>query len=93
MRDVLTGANNRRAILDILENKLSVPVGRLPWLALIDLDGFKYINDTYGHAAGDAVLCAVNKRISEVPEIDAFGRIGGDEFAILIAGEQNRLSS
>ena len=84
--DSLTGANNRRAILALFEQALADTAAASPWLALIDLDGFKHINDTYGHAAGDAVLCAVSKRIEAVPEIDAFGRIGGDEFALLIAG-------
>jgi diguanylate cyclase (GGDEF)-like protein len=86
LRDALTGANNRRAILGLLEQELSESTACFPWLALVDLDGFKFINDTYGHGAGDAVLCAMSNRIDEVAEIDAFGRIGGDEFAILYPG-------
>lgn len=85
-RDALTGANNRRAILALLEQALKYPIAPPPWLALVDLDGFKHINDTYGHAAGDAVLCAVSRLIESVPEIESFGRLGGDEFAILIPG-------
>ena len=89
IRDPLTGANNRRAILALFEQILADPIKPSPWLALVDLDGFKHINDTYGHASGDAVLCAVSRRIEAVPEIAAFGRLGGDEFAILFSGALN----
>lgn len=77
---------NRRGVLALFEDRLTLPQALRPWLALLDLDGFKLINDTYGHAAGDAVLCAVAGRIGEVPEVDAHGRLGGDEFAILLPG-------
>ncbi|MCY1669713.1 EAL domain-containing protein [Novosphingobium sp. SL115] len=84
--DPLTGALNRRAILLRLEQEL---VGNrhghgAAWLALIDLDGFKHINDTYGHAAGDAVLAAVAARLADVVQVKACGRLGGDEFAAII---------
>lgn len=85
-RDPLTGAMNRRGILAQFAQALAAPSGVLPWLALVDLDGFKLINDTYGHVAGDAVLCAVSKRIDDMPEIVAHGRLGGDEFAIVLPG-------
>lgn len=86
-RDPLTGAMNRRGVLTLFEDLLNRTDTPLPWLALVDLDGFKLINDTYGHAAGDAVLCAVSIRIDGVPEIAAHGRLGGDEFAIILPGE------
>ena len=89
-RDALTRAMNRRGILGLFETLLTEPGKPLPWLALVDLDGFKLINDTYGHAAGDAVLCAVSSRIGEIPEFTAYGRLGGDEFAILLSGDMNR---
>lgn len=85
-RDPLTGAMNRRGILALFEQTLAAPGSTYPWLALVDLDGFKLINDTYGHAAGDAVLCAVSERIDAMPEIVAHGRLGGDEFAIILPG-------
>ena len=85
--DSLTGGMNRRAILARLEHTLHDAAGNCrPWLALVDLDGFKHINDTYGHAAGDAVLQAVNTRIGNARAVAAHGRLGGDEFAILLDG-------
>lgn len=87
--DPLTGANNRRAILEYLEGTLCEKRDGGPWLALLDLDGFKHINDTYGHAAGDSVLMAVAARIGSAGNVEAFGRLGGDEFAILISGNYN----
>ncbi len=86
-RDALTGAMNRRGILALFERRLALSDAPLPWLALVDLDGFKLINDTYGHPAGDAVLCAVSKRIDAMPDLVAYGRLGGDEFAILLPGD------
>ncbi len=85
--DHLTGGRNRRAILDSLEDHLAAPGDAVrPWLALFDLDGFKHVNDTYGHAAGDHVLRTVNQRIGLIDGVTAHGRLGGDEFAILFAG-------
>jgi len=81
--DDLTGVLNRRAILQRLRDEvIKGPSIRL-WLALVDLDGFKHVNDTYGHGAGDAVLCAVADRIGGQAGVLAHGRLGGDEFAIL----------
>lgn len=85
-RDVLTGGFNRRAILARLDEELARGHARPGWLALIDLDGFKHVNDTYGHAAGDAVICEIARRIGAIPGVIAHGRLGGDEFAILLAG-------
>lgn len=87
--DPLTGALNRRAILAEVEAELaragSGDDADCAWLALIDLDGFKHINDTYGHAAGDAVLGAVATRLAAVEGVRSIGRLGGDEFAAVIA--------
>jgi GGDEF domain-containing protein len=89
-RDALTGALNRRAILARLGLHMAQDRGgegqAQPWLALLDLDGFKHINDTYGHAAGDDVLRAVATRIGAIAGVMAHGRLGGDEFAILFHG-------
>lgn len=84
--DPLTGGLNRRAILTRLEEELATtdPARAPAWLALIDLDGFKHVNDTYGHAAGDAVLSAVANRLEELERVRCFGRLGGDEFAAVL---------
>jgi diguanylate cyclase (GGDEF)-like protein len=85
--DHLTGGRNRRAILACLEEHLAEPRHAIrPWLALFDLDGFKHVNDTFGHAAGDHVLRTVNQRIGLIEGVTAHGRLGGDEFAILFDG-------
>lgn len=85
--DVLTGTLNRRALLERLHDELRHPAiedsACRVHLALIDLDGFKAVNDTYGHAAGDSVILAVSRRMEIVLAGIPFGRLGGDEFAIL----------
>jgi diguanylate cyclase (GGDEF)-like protein len=81
--DDLTGVLNRRAILQRLRDEVQKAAVAPLWLALVDLDGFKHVNDTYGHAAGDAVLRAVASRIGTQAGVIAHGRLGGDEFAIL----------
>ncbi|MDE2562365.1 MAG: EAL domain-containing protein [Sphingomonadales bacterium] len=83
--DALTGVLNRRAFLAALERAMD-DAEQFPWIALIDLDGFKHINDTYGHSAGDAVLKAVAERIGEQDGAFAHGRLGGDEFALILDG-------
>ena len=83
--DPLTGLLNRRALLVRLADAVgSVRVGSTMLLCLIDLDGFKHVNDSYGHGAGDAVLQAVARALSQVVrETDSVARLGGDEFAVL----------
>ncbi|MGZ8947645.1 MAG: GGDEF domain-containing protein, partial [Methylococcaceae bacterium] len=88
--DPLTGLFNRRVFLERLEQERA-KVARLPHysavLLMLDLDFFKRVNDTYGHATGDAVLKAFaeitrnNSRAIDVP-----ARLGGEEFAILLSG-------
>lgn len=79
--DSLTGLPNRRAFLDAIESEC----GGLHAVAMIDLDNFKTINDSLGHAAGDQVLCAVARRIKlACREEDMLARLGGDEFAVLL---------
>lgn len=87
--DPLTGILNRRAILAIAAQEISDTDVPEPWLALLDLDGFKQINDSYGHPVGDFVLQAVARRMGAEPGISQFGRIGGDEFAFLMTGEKS----
>jgi diguanylate cyclase (GGDEF)-like protein/PAS domain S-box-containing protein len=85
-RDPLTGLHNRLAFHDILRHHLAN--GATGTLMLLDLDGFKGVNDTRGHQAGDQVLIAVANTLREsIAEADVAARLGGDEFALLIASE------
>ncbi|RCW28072.1 diguanylate cyclase (GGDEF)-like protein [Ciceribacter lividus] len=87
--DALTGLNNRAAFHEELEETLALlPANGGGFsLLLLDLDRFKDINDSYGHPAGDAVLCHVAKAIrGAVRAQDVAARLGGDEFAILVHG-------
>ncbi|TSH90516.1 GGDEF domain-containing protein [Verticiella sediminum] len=85
-RDGLTGADARSAFMTRLERQLKQPGTRPLQLVLLDLDHFKRINDTYGHACGDAVLVHfVTLLRSRLGGHDAVGRMGGEEFAVLLA--------
>jgi diguanylate cyclase (GGDEF)-like protein len=87
MTDVLTELLNRRAFFEYGEKEYGRATRYHNTLSLImfDLDGFKEINDQYGHAAGDAVLVAVAQATSHmIRKADTAGRIGGEEFAILL---------
>ncbi|WP_439394580.1 EAL domain-containing protein [Bradyrhizobium sp. PMVTL-01] len=84
--DALTGLLNRAALLESLSEWLSQTQAKQQTLVvyLLDLDGFKHVNDTLGHAAGDALLKQLSGRlISVVPETALIARLGGDEFAIV----------
>ncbi|WP_422734473.1 GGDEF domain-containing protein [Micromonospora sp. WMMD558] len=77
-RDPLTGLANRTGLAQAWEQLAP----HRPWVAVVDLDGFKPVNDTHGHAAGDHVLTAVAHRLRTVNGIPA--RLGGDEFTALL---------
>jgi diguanylate cyclase (GGDEF)-like protein len=86
-RDTLTPTHNRRAFLRELHRTMSeVERYKTPAAVLyVDLDGFKALNDNYGHAAGDAVLKHAGRMLVEsVRESDIVGRLGGDEFGIIL---------
>lgn len=89
LHDALTDLPNRR-YLDTMVQELRGASTEIAVLQL-DLDRFKQINDTLGHAAGDAVLCHVARVLrDEVPEGAMIARVGGDEFVILMAEAPNR---
>jgi diguanylate cyclase (GGDEF)-like protein len=84
--DELTGLLNRRGFLEALERTLANARrhGERGLIAYIDLDGFKQINDHFGHAVGDAVLCQVGMLIrASIRRTDYAARLAGDEFVIL----------
>lgn len=85
--DPLTNIKNRRAFLHIGHKLLSLAVRYKQPISLVifDIDHFKRINDTYGHAAGDAVLKAFTQCcVKQLRQHDILGRIGGEEFALLL---------
>ncbi|MEK9824590.1 MAG: GGDEF domain-containing protein [Gammaproteobacteria bacterium] len=89
IRDELTGIFNRRHIMDILdrEKALSDRERHVFSVCYVDLDFFKKVNDKFGHAAGDEVLCNFASLASEVGrEVDSVARVGGEEFIMVLSG-------
>jgi len=84
--DLLTGAENRAAFQDRIDALAQVATREVPcWILVMDLDGFKPVNDQYGHATGDSLLCAFFERIDALrPRGSGFFRLGGDEFCLLL---------
>jgi diguanylate cyclase (GGDEF)-like protein/PAS domain S-box-containing protein len=84
--DVLTGLPNRTSFSDLLGGHIESAhaEGRMIGIALLDLDGFKAVNDTNGHDSGDALLQLVSKRLAEATRSDdVAARMGGDEFLFI----------
>ncbi len=97
LTDPLTRLGNRRMLTEALDARTAAPANaaqgpsRPFWIALIDLDGFKAVNDHFGHVAGDALLCEVALRLrAHCPDDSVLARIGGDEFAVLVGGVDAR---
>ena len=88
--DSLTGLPNRRWFFASLDQRQETAVrDQAPFaVGIIDLDGFKPVNDTYGHATGDKLLAEVGQRLSDVcGENVSLARLGGDEFAMVVTGD------
>lgn len=88
MNDTLTGLPNRRSFNARLKTEMdATPEGQSVAVLCMDLDRFKEVNDLFGHAAGDAMLCKVAKCVESVLEdTHLVARLGGDEFAIIAPG-------
>ena len=85
--DGLTGLYNRKHIMDLLQREIvrSQRYNQSLAILILDIDFFKKINDTYGHQAGDAVMCQVAETLrSAVRECDYVGRYGGEEFLVIL---------
>jgi diguanylate cyclase (GGDEF)-like protein len=96
MRDALTGLPNRALFVDRAEQSIrrAVRTGGGGAILLLDLDGFKAVNDTLGHHAGDALLIEVAARLrTSVRANDTVARLGGDEFSLLLAEDSARRGS
>lgn len=95
-RDALTDAYNRGAFDDAIKQSLNLHfiLGQPVTLVMIDLDNFKQINDTYGHAAGDDVLRAIGEGLARsfIRKNDVVARYGGDEFAVILNDTSAELS-
>jgi diguanylate cyclase (GGDEF)-like protein len=89
--DALTGLANRRSFGDRLESELvrAAETGTSVSFVIGDIDGFKAVNDTYGHQAGDAIIKAVADALAgSVRELDLAGRYGGEEFVVVLPGSR-----
>ena len=90
--DILTGLANRALLRERLEQAMAVTrrSGQPLWVVFIDLDRFKFVNDTLGHDAGDLVLKNVAERLCDATrEVDTVARLGGDEFVLLLPQHGN----
>jgi diguanylate cyclase (GGDEF)-like protein len=84
--DPLTGLGNRAALTDALALAVGRPRGDRGWLLLLDLDGFKEVNDTLGHPVGDELLVALGAEFRRLAADGLVARLGGDEFAVIVPG-------
>jgi len=94
--DSLTGTSNRASLFAFLSKSLiEADLHKLPvWVAFLDLDRFKQINDRFGHPVGDQLLITVTKRLTHVlRHTDMLGRFGGDEFVIVMKGSPTETMS
>lgn len=89
--DALTGLPNRRAFARHINERLGAEPGADVTLLFLDIDDFKFVNDSYGHEAGDRLLKTLATRLrSSVDNGDFVARLGGDEFAIALSHDRQR---
>lgn len=94
--DALTGLANRHQLLRVLANAISAQRGRPGHVVAVflDLDHLKYVNDAFGHQAGDHLLVASSQRLAQaVRPVDEIARIGGDEFLVVASGVADATSA
>lgn len=84
--DSLSGLANRHAFQQVLTGRTRQSKGEAASLLLIDIDGFKPVNDRYGHAIGDELIKSIGARVAQSAAGSVCYRIGGDEFAVLLKG-------
>lgn len=88
--DFLTSLLNRRAFMGFFQNALAE--GRSGYFIMLDIDEFKLKNDQYGHDVGDKILCAMAACLKSTPGSHSVGRIGGEEFGVLLLGEDDAVA-
>jgi diguanylate cyclase (GGDEF)-like protein len=92
--DALTGLPNHRVMLEILDKALARRRSGIVVLALIDIEGFREVNDTHGRAGGDALLRNIAERLhASLPAGAQFGRFDDDEFAVIMSSEDRQTAS
>jgi diguanylate cyclase (GGDEF)-like protein len=89
-RDALTGVFNRAHFIDVLSSQVYHGADRPVGYLQIDMDNLKILNDTAGHGAGDAALVHLARVLERVAPGSTIGRLGGDEFGVVIAGHDNK---
>ncbi len=88
--DPMTGAQNRRSVENNLAELLDEQTGKAFAVMLLDLDGFKQVNDSLGHSAGDRVIAELGERLLDAcRSSDSVGRLGGDEFVMIVRNVDN----
>jgi diguanylate cyclase (GGDEF)-like protein len=88
--DFLTSILNRRAFMETFRNALAG--GHSGYFIMLDIDSFKQKNDQYGHDVGDKILCAMAACLKSTPGSHSVGRIGGEEFGVLLLGSDNAVA-
>ena len=88
-QDALTGISNRRGLMQSIQDLHAKAAAESFYFLIIDIDDFKRVNDTLGHDAGDKVLVEVASVIERQANARAYGRLGGEEFGVVFAGEES----